>query len=146
MSDFARALAERAARKLAEQDAARDEPRQEAAAYVHGILTLHPKAKLPQLLKLEETQELMDKKGVTKNILTAELSKVRDELKQKAPPAPIVVPKTTRRRGGAKKTAAAANRTTRAGVAQNEASLGPPALPFDHSRAGRVSNGTIEDL
>ena len=101
MNDAARELAEKAVRRLAENHAERDQRRHAARTYVRTLFAAHPKLKLPELLKLEETKELMAKLDVSKNMLAEELTHSRTELKAKEAERPVKVPRKTRQRGDA---------------------------------------------
>lgn len=145
MSDFAKQLAQRAAEKISKHQTERNQPRLEAAAYADAVLSVHPKVKLPQLLKLEETRELMEKREVTKSILAEELAKARARARRETPAEAIKVPKKGRNRTPAEPAAASARRPSKGAMARP--AFGLPALPFNQdSSAGRVSNGSITDL
>lgn len=138
MFETARALAERAARSLADQLAERDQRRNSARTYVRTLFEAHSKLKLPDLLKLAETRELMEKLEVSKNMLAEELTAARAELRSasKSKSAQIKVPKKRRRRDANAPSAKAADRVnSQSGF-----------LPLPDARSGRIENGKIEDL
>lgn len=148
MKDSAEALGQRAAQRLAEEHEKLHMPRQQAAAYVAAIVAAFPKAKLPALLKLEETKELLSGHQVTKSMLAEELTKARAELKAMPPAEPITIPKA-KRQGRAGKAAAVENPRSGKSALPAEPDTRPPSLPFGPDvtdAAGRVPNGSISDL
>lgn len=127
-----RALAIRAAESLGAKRLARNKPRHGARLYIRAMLSCDPKLKLPELVQLEETKQLMEALGITRPILGEELKIGRADLKAAAEKDAVRVPTRSRNR--------------RNGKADTEppsvsAGAGNPA-----QARGMVANGSIADL
>lgn len=137
MSDPIIELAEGALGELTEKFSALNKCRAAAQRYVRVIIDAHPKIKLPQLLSLEQTKELMGSFAVSKNMLAQELTAARAKLKAKEKKPDIKIPPHRRRSKLADKHSVSA---------QSPQDLLSGELPNSPMPSGRVANGTIADL
>lgn len=130
-------LSESALAKLAENFAAQSTSSDAAGLYLDAILEVYPKIKLPQLLVLEETKELMADYSISENKLSTQLTRARARRKAGKPEPTIKIPRRKRRSKtkdeGAKSTRSSPDLLT------NVSANSP-------SPSGRIENGNIDDL
>lgn len=130
-------LSESALAKLAENFAAQSESSHAAGLYLDAILEVYPRIKLPQLLVLEETKELMADYSISENKLSTELTKARARRKARKPEPAIKIPR--RKRRGKVKVEAAKSTHSSPDLLANVSANSP-------SPSGRIENGNIDDL
>lgn len=130
--ELAKAASENLEKELSEQNESKIAARQ----YVDVVIDQHPKVKLPQLLALPETEQLMTKYGVSKNMLSTALTEARAMRKANEAKPEIKVPPRKRQR------------TKKSEAAQHPSSpdLLSGKLPNSPTSSGRVANGSIDDL
>jgi hypothetical protein len=125
-------LAARAAERLLAGREARNQPRDRTRLFVRAMLSCAPKLKLPELIQLEETKQLMDALGVTRSMLGDELKAARIDLKAAAEVDAVRVPVRTRNRRPSK--------------ADMQSAAAPTAAGSAVQGRGMVANGSIADL
>ncbi|QHL91637.1 hypothetical protein GVO57_13555 [Sphingomonas changnyeongensis] len=109
-------------------------PRDVANKFVSPIFDVCPTIKLPALLALDETQQVMAAASITKSMLADELKRARKARKEQISKEQVVVPKRTRKRP------------------KSQAVYTAPSSPGPYRPAGQlpmpglVPNGPISDL
>jgi hypothetical protein len=127
-----RALAVRASESLAAKRQARNKPRRGARLYIRAMLSCDPRLKLPELVQLEETKQLMEALEITRPMLGEELKSARADLKTAAATDAVRVPKQTRKRRNAKP--------------DTPHISAQPSISNPAQARGMVANGSIADL
>lgn len=127
-----RALAVRAAESLAATREARNKPRSGARLYIRAMLSSDPKLKLPELVELEETKQLMEALEISRPMLGEELKSARADLKTAAKKDAVHVPTRTRKHRHAK--------------LDTQPTSAPAAVGNPTQERGMVANGSIADL
>lgn len=130
-------LSESALEKLAKNFADQSESSDAARRYLGDILEVYPRIKLPQLLALEETNELMAEYSISRNKLSSELTAARAKRKAEEPKPAIKIPRR-KRRSKAKDEGSKSMHSTPDLLAGVNASSASPS--------GRIENGNIDDL
>ena len=109
-------------------------PRDVANKFVSSIFDACPTIKLPDLMELDERQQVMAAASITKSMLADELKRARKARKEQISKEQVVVPKRTRKRP------------------KPQAVYTAPASPVPYRPAGQlpmpglVPNGPISDL
>ena len=136
MSEYIVELAKAASQNLDQKLSKQNESKIAARQYVEAVLDQHSKVKLPQLLALPETEQLMTKYGVSKNMLATALTEARAKRKANETKPEIKVPARKRQR----------TKNTEAARHSGSPDLLSGRLPNSPTSSGRVANGTIADL
>lgn len=130
-------LSQSALEKLAKNFAAQSESSDAAGRYLGAILDVYPKIKLPTLLGLPETKELMAQYSISRNKLSSELTAARAERKAEKPKPAIKIPRR-KRRSKAKDEGSKLMHSSPDLLAGVKANSPAPS--------GRIENGNIGDL
>lgn len=136
MSEYIVELAKAASENLDQKLFKQNESKIAARQYVEAVLDQHAKVKLPQLLALPETEKLMSKYAVSKNMLSTALTEARAKRKANEGKPEIKVPLRKRRRT---KKSEAAQLSSSPDLLSNN-------MPNSPKSSGRVDNGSIADL
>ncbi len=136
MSEYIVELAKAASGNLEKELSEQNQSKIAARQYVDVVIDQHPKVKLPQLLALPETKELMAKYGISKNMLSTALTEARAERKANEAKTEIKVPPRKRRR----------MKQSEAAQPSSSPDLLSGSMPNSPTSSGRVDNGSIADL
>ncbi len=130
-------LAKAASGKLDQKLLKQNESKIAARLYVEAVLDQHAKVKLPQLLALPETEQLMKQYAVSKNMLATALTEARAKRKAEEPKPAVKIPKR-KRRSKAKEEGSTSMHSSPDLLASVSANSPSPS--------GRIENGNIDDL